>query len=474
MMIRSILLFAALCAVAVRASDVVEGHSSNFKDITKEGLVLVEFYAPWCGHCKKLAPEWEKAATALKGQVTLVKVDATVESELAGGYGIRGYPTIKVFRDGQVTDYEGGRTADAIVQFARKRLSPPVEELKAEDAIKEFKLKHTVAVILFTTSKDSDEFVKFESQAKVLRDDHMFGAVFNNDLFEGQNNGDVVMFKQFDDLKATFSGDLGDKKAFASWIKLESFKLVDEIGPENYRQYLDRQVPLGWLFLDTSKNEDSEAAKSVLTAIAPTFKGKISFVYLDGTRYTQMVQKFGHSGKTYPVFAIDSLDNKYFAFPEGDALTTPSLTEFCEKFTNGKLDRTIKSEPIPENPTIDGLTTVVGKTFDEVVLKTNKDVFIEFYAPWCGHCKQLAPIYKKLAASLKDVSTLTIAQMDATANDPSGNFDIQGFPTLFFVPAGKAPITYEGDRTGVEMLRFIKKHATSPINVEEKSLSDEF
>ena len=76
---------------------------------------MVEFYAPWCGHCKKLEPEWNEAATKLKGLVKLGKVDATVETALAQRFGIQGYPTIKVFEYGEgksdrsATDYNGGR-----------------------------------------------------------------------------------------------------------------------------------------------------------------------------------------------------------------------------------------------------------------------------------------------------------------------------------------------------------------------------
>jgi protein disulfide-isomerase A6 len=86
-----------------------------------DDLWLVEFYAPWCGHCKTLAPEWEKAATELKGKVKFAKVDATVEKPLAEKYEVKGFPAIKVFAPfdkEKVIEYQGGRTAPDIIETA--------------------------------------------------------------------------------------------------------------------------------------------------------------------------------------------------------------------------------------------------------------------------------------------------------------------------------------------------------------------
>ena len=86
---------------------------------------MVEFYAPWCGHCKQLAPEWEEAAKKLKGSVKLGAVDATVHNSLAQEYGIKGFPTIKLFSAGKkkkAKDYQGPREAAGIVDYALSSL----------------------------------------------------------------------------------------------------------------------------------------------------------------------------------------------------------------------------------------------------------------------------------------------------------------------------------------------------------------
>lgn len=74
-------------------------------------------FAPWCGHCKALAPEYETAATTLKEKdIKLAKVDCTEEQDLCQEYGVEGYPTLKVFRGPeQISPYTGQRKADAYV-----------------------------------------------------------------------------------------------------------------------------------------------------------------------------------------------------------------------------------------------------------------------------------------------------------------------------------------------------------------------
>jgi protein disulfide-isomerase A6 len=126
---------------------------SNFEEaIAANDLLLVEFYAPWCGHCKQLAPTWEKVATKLNGKVKVAKVDATVESATAQKYNVRGYPTIKLFpagkkTDSSVLDYEMERSESALLEFARKHIAAQKAEQLLTDEQFKSKCEKQVCVV---------------------------------------------------------------------------------------------------------------------------------------------------------------------------------------------------------------------------------------------------------------------------------------------------------------------------------------
>jgi protein disulfide-isomerase A6 len=88
MLFRALFVFLSTFATLSAASDVIVLDVDNFKSSIKTGLWLVEFYAPWCGHCKALKPTYEKAATALKGKLNLAMVDAVANDPLREEFGV--------------------------------------------------------------------------------------------------------------------------------------------------------------------------------------------------------------------------------------------------------------------------------------------------------------------------------------------------------------------------------------------------
>merc|ERR1711868_151456 len=143
--------------------------------------------------------------------------------------------------------------------------------------------------------------------------------------------------------------------------------------------------------------------------------------------------------------------------PEDDKIEAENIKAFVAKFLAGELKQHLMSEEIPEDWDAAGVKVLVGKNFHEVAMNTEKNVLVEFYAPWCGHCKQLAPIWDKLGEKYADHESIVIAKMDSTANELE-EVKVQGFPTIKLFKKGTNEIVdYNGDRTVEGFSKFLEE-----------------
>ncbi|KGX89048.1 thioredoxin [Pontibacillus litoralis] len=100
---------------------IVNATDQNFKQETGEGLVLADFWAPWCGPCKMIAPVLEELDAEMGDKVKVVKLDVDENQETAGNFGVMSIPTLLLFKDGQVVDQVVGfQPKEALVEFVNK------------------------------------------------------------------------------------------------------------------------------------------------------------------------------------------------------------------------------------------------------------------------------------------------------------------------------------------------------------------
>lgn len=168
---------------------------------------------------------------------------------------------------------------------------------------------------------------------------------------------------------------------------------------------------------------------------------------VDCDEHKSVCGKYGVSG--YPTlqwFPQGSLEPKKYEGPR----TAEALTEFV----NTEAGTNVKLATIPSS-----VVVLTGENFNEIVLDETKDVLVEFYAPWCGHCKSLAPIYEKVASAYKLEGDVVIANLDADKHkDLAERYGISGFPTLKFFPKGnKAGEDYDGGRDVDDFVSFINE-----------------
>jgi len=274
--------------------------------------------------------------------------------------------------------------------------------------------------------------------------------------------GSIVLLGK-DGTKVHYNGAVGE-----GLINFFYDKVLDQsmdLDPDLFTKILANH-PIIVVMLDTSDDTAASIRKMAHEAIKaqPTLRQ----LFADKTKWGQALVRMGSiSGKVFPTAVYFpkefSQANPPLAWDEDVPLTAEGYKSWLAQLVAGTAVGWKQSEPIPESN--DGpVKIVVHNNFNSIVMDPTKDVLLELYAPWCGHCKSLEPIYKLVGEHFaKSDPNIVIAKMDATANFVDPKYPIRGFPTIKFFPAeeNKDVLTYEGSRTFDDIIEFVKTNRNS-------------
>eukprot|EP00238_Polyblepharides_amylifera_P007165 CAMPEP_0196579442 /NCGR_PEP_ID=MMETSP1081-20130531/21998_1 /TAXON_ID=36882 /ORGANISM="Pyramimonas amylifera, Strain CCMP720" /LENGTH=518 /DNA_ID=CAMNT_0041899043 /DNA_START=154 /DNA_END=1710 /DNA_ORIENTATION=+ len=460
--------------------DVVVLTADNFAKLVlgETKYALVEFYAPWCGHCKELAPHYAAAATELKeydSTIVIGKVDATVHTDLAQEYGVEGYPSLKWFKNGEPSEYGGGRTQEDIVKWVKKQTGPPSVLVASVEELKDLTDTEDVVVLGFFKELESAAFKSFEAAA-AADDSVTFAHTTDSEVAQqaGVSQDSFVLIKDFDGGNKKYDGALTEEDV-ASFVMANKLPLIIPFSEKNAEKIFGSGIDYQVLLFVSSDTAEEDLALG--SQAAAQLRGQVLFVSVntDEEVSADILEFFGLKAMDYAqVMGFTSANQEGVKYRYSGDFTVEGIKGFAASMLAGDLMPDYKSEEAPAKNDLP-VTVVTGNTFKEIVYAETKDVLLEVYAPWCGHCKELAPIYKKLGKRFKDVDSVVIAKMDGTLNEhPALAQLVEGFPTLLFFPAGEnqEPIPIQ-DKTLKGLTAFIKKNAKIEFQLPSKKKIEE-
>ena len=457
-----------------------------------------------CLRYQKAAQQFANEGSPLK----LAKVDCIAQTQLQQEYDIQGFPKLMLFRTegggeaGEAAsttitlEYTGERDYYSISRYMRDAAmlgSTQLTEPKEAQALLRDKSLHAFVrydSVVVAAAFEPDQMVNgdavwdtYRALLNRARADFIFVHTADEAVVSklGLTRGAMTVLvtphlrsgvPSKDATVLQLPADKSKSSQLHRSLRLAGLPLVGVLTTKNYELYTKPLVVL-YTAVDYSSAFTSKAAefwRQKLLVVAKKFADTktVAFTIADAEKNNAGVAAFGLQEMEEAAVAMyDAHDNK-FRIPLGDDVSAKSIEAFVTKSLAPGAAPYLKSAKPPkkkEQKREGALKIIVGSTFKQLVLDESKHALVEFYAPWCGHCKALMPTFKALATMLKGagVKDVLVGKFDATANDAPPEYKVPGYPTIYLTPAGRgaaaAPIKFdEQARTEMDLLRFLYKH----------------
>uniref|UniRef100_A0A6N2MFC7 Thioredoxin domain-containing protein n=1 Tax=Salix viminalis TaxID=40686 RepID=A0A6N2MFC7_SALVM len=353
-LILSIIIWATESTGADKINTVLELDESNFDStIAAYDYVFVDFYAPWCTHCKRLAPELDVAApilAELKKPIIIAKVNADKHTRLARKHEVDGYPTLKIYMHGVPTEYYGPRKAELLVRFLRKFVAPDVTVLNSDSAIREFVEEagtHFPIFIGFGINETviSNLAIKYKKKAwfSVASD-------FSDDVMV-QYDFDkiptmVSIHPSYND-HSIFYGPF-EEEFLEEYIKQNFLPLAVPINYETLKILKDDQRKIVLTILEDDSEEKSRKLIKTLKAAASANRDLV-FGYVGVKQWAEFAETFGAKETKLPKMIVWDGSEEYLSVIGSESIEEEDqgsqISQFLAGFREGKTERNSISGP---------------------------------------------------------------------------------------------------------------------------------
>lgn len=328
---------------------VLELDESNFDlAISSFDYILVDFYAPWCGHCKRLSPELDAAApqlAKLKEPVVLAKVNADKFTSLAKKYDVDAYPTIKIFMHGVPVDYYGPRKAELLARYLKKFVAPDVSILESDSSINEFvEAAGPFFPIYLGFGLDESVISKFAikykkkawfSVAKGFSEDMMVSYDFD------KVPALVSIHPNYNNERSIFYGPF-EEQFLEEFIKQSLFPLVLPINYDTLKLLKDDERKIA---LTIVEDEDGDQTKNLINLLkaAASANRDLVFAYVGAKQWEEFADSFGDKKTTLPKMVIWDGEDDYLMVTGSESIIgndhASEISKFIEGYREGRTEK---------------------------------------------------------------------------------------------------------------------------------------